>query len=237
MPNTYFRFKKFTVRQDKCAMKIGTDGVLLGAWADITGCRRILDVGTGTGLIALMLAQRCSDAIIDAVEIDEDACIQASENIAQSPFNERINIIRESFTEYETPEKYDLIVSNPPYFVSSLKSPDARRNMARHNDSLTLNSLIIKSLSLLRETGSISLILPFLMSQDLDFIIASKGLFINRRTDVVTVEGQPPKRFLTSFSQKRTTPYLNKILTLEEANHCKTDDYKSLTKDFMISLQ
>ena len=143
MANPYFQFKKFTVWHDKCAMKVGTDGVLLGEWASTERCQRILDVGTGTGLIALMLAQR-STAILDAIDIDSDACLQAQENIAKSPFANRIQVYQTSLSEYMPDEniKYDLIVSNPPYFIDSLKCPDTKRNLARHTDTLSLPDLL-----------------------------------------------------------------------------------------------
>ena len=123
-------------------MKVGTDGVLLGAWASTERCQRILDVGTGTGLIALMLAQR-STASLDAIDIDLDACLQARENIAKSPFANRIQVYQTSLSEYMPDEniKYDLIVSNPPYFIDSLKCPDTKRNLARHTDTLSLPDL------------------------------------------------------------------------------------------------
>ena len=163
MANPYFQFKKFTIRHDKCAMKVGTDAVLLGAWADITACKNILDIGTGTGIIALMLAQRCF-ANIDAIDIDTDAYSQAKENVAASPFAERINVIHASCSEYTgscAREKYDLIVSNPPYFINSLKCPDNKRSVARHTDSLSLFELIDDSCSLLSLSGRIALVLPY----------------------------------------------------------------------------
>ena len=128
MPNDYFKFKQFTIHQDKCAMKVGTDGVLLGAWAECANAKGILDIGTGTGLIALMIAQR-SNAKIDAVEIDETASKQAKENIKKSLWNDRIEILNISFQDFSksTNEKYDLIVSNPPYFQNSLYAPDEKR--------------------------------------------------------------------------------------------------------------
>ena len=143
MSNPFFQFKQFTIRHDKCAMKVGTDGVLLGAWAGTESCSRILDVGTGTGLIALMLAQR-SKAVVDAIDIDADACLQAQENAESSLFAGRINVFHSDLADFAqaSTHLYGLIVSNPPYFVDSLKCPNLQRNTARHTDTLTLEDLL-----------------------------------------------------------------------------------------------
>ena len=142
MANDYFRFKHFTVWQQHCAMKVGTDGVLLGAWAD--GGQRILDIGTGTGLIALMMAQRFPAAEVTAVEIDEQAAMQACENVAASPFADRVNVIHDDILRYAdacAEGCFDAIVCNPPFFVNSLKNPDSKRALARHNDNLSFCQL------------------------------------------------------------------------------------------------
>ncbi len=162
MSNPFFQFKQFTIRHDKCAMKVGTDGVPLGAWAGIESCNRILDIGTGTGLTAMMLAQR-SKAVIDAIDIDAEACLQAQENAESSPFAERIKIQHSALSDFAQTDTglYDLIVSNPPYFVDSLKCPDQKRNTARHTDTLTLEDLLQDSRKLLAPQGRIALILPY----------------------------------------------------------------------------
>ena len=138
MPNPYFQFKRFTVYHDRCAMKVGTDGVLLGAWTDVSSSQQILDIGTGTGLIALMLAQRNVTAHITAIDIDEEAIEQAQGNIAASPWKNRIEVMKQDFCQYSANRLFDTIVSNPPYFNQSLKGPDSQRNTARHTDSLEL---------------------------------------------------------------------------------------------------
>ncbi|NLZ95345.1 MAG: methyltransferase, partial [Bacteroidales bacterium] len=131
MSNNFFRFKQFTVFQEHCAMKVGTDGVLLGAWAKVVDCSTVLDVGTGTGLIALMVAQRNRSSVIDAIDIDKGCVMQAEHNVINSPYSHRIDVHRESFQDFaqQIDTKYDLIISNPPYFKNSLKSP----NLARSN--------------------------------------------------------------------------------------------------------
>ncbi|MDR1723622.1 MAG: methyltransferase [Tannerella sp.] len=233
MSNDYFQFKKFTIRQDRCAMKAGTDGVLLGAWASAPGDCRILDVGAGTGLVALMLAQRFEQAVIDAIEIDEDAYYQSIDNIAQSPFKNNINVVKGDFLKYFTATKYDLIVSNPPYFDRALKSPDKKRTAARHNDLLPLKSLIEQTMLMLTEEGRIALILPTQLSDNMDFIIASHGLFVTRYTKVIPVEGARPKRFLIEISTK-SMPLRQTELTLMTKDRRMTPQYAELTGDFYL---
>jgi len=237
-------------------MKVGTDGVLLGAWAEVNSCdastriapdagfghanhvasSAILDIGTGTGLIALMVAQRNREAVIDAIEIDCEASIQANENVENSVFKDRIRVIQQSFFEFTSDKKYDLIISNPPFFMNDLQCPDKKRNRARHNVSLSLKPLIGHAIPLLTENGRIALILPALLSGELDFIIATHHLFVRRRTDVITVEGDPPKRFLIELTTKRPPEqeYRHDRLVLETKEHERTAQYRLLTKDFYI---
>ena len=141
MPNSFFSFKKFTIHHDRCAMKVGTDGVLLGAWTDVAHSKHLLDIGSGTGLVALMLAQRCTGEIT-GIEIDKEAVEQSRENVAASPWKERIEILWQDVRQYTPNDLYDTIVSNPPYFVDSLKCPDGQRNTARHSDTLDADQLI-----------------------------------------------------------------------------------------------
>ena len=238
MSNPFFHFKQFTIRQDRCTMKVGTDGVLLGAWVDVAHSNWTLDVGAGTGLIAMMMAQRNSQARIDAIDIDGDACSQASENVANSLFKDRIRIIRQSFFDYSSEKKYDLIVSNPPFFKNALPCPDKRRNAARHNDSLPLKQLVEHAISLLSANGRIALILPVLLADELDFIVATHRLYERRRTNVITIEGGRPKRFLIELSVKR--PLIQedayKTLILETKGHQRTAPYEALTKDFYLPI-
>ena len=239
MPNPYFQFKKFTVWHDKCAMKVGTDGVLLGTWVTVFPEDSVLDVGTGTGLIAMIVAQRNCNAIINAIDIDESACGQAIENIEKSPFKDRINVIHKSFADYRTDKKYDLIISNPPFFKKSLKCPDEKRSMARHNDSLPLKQLIEHAVTMLSENGRIALILPIQLSEELDFIIATHRLFAIRRTKIIPAEGLHPKRFLIELSTKNITEKYDvkaaNTLTLETKDRKRTQQYAELTKEFYLS--
>lgn len=241
MANSYFEFKKFTVRQELCAMKVGTDGVLLGAWASLAGCRDVLDVGTGTGLIALMLAQRGESENrtlrIDALDIDTGAVEQATLNIQASPYSDRIRTECQSFTSYaqRTGKRYDLIVSNPPYFHNSLKCPDIQRNTARHTDTLTLEDLLEGCRCLLVPAGRIALILPADRKEELVRLSEPMGLNITRQTDVSSVEGKPPKRLLAelSFGAPGRT---HDSLALETALHRYTPAFTALIKDFYLKI-
>ena len=238
MSNPFFRFKKFTIHQDRCAMKVGTDGVLLGAWVDVAHSDFVLDIGTGTGLIALMIAQRNCEAMIDAIDIDMDSCAQASENVENSIFRDRIQVIRQSFFDFFPEKKYDLIISNPPFFTNSLPSSDKKRNITRHNDSLPLKQLIEHAISILSENGRIAFILPAQISGELDFIIATHRLYEIRRTNVITIEGDRPKRFLiemTKYNPEKPEAGDN-ILVLETKDHKRTSQYQSLTNDFYLNL-
>lgn len=238
MSNPFFRFKQFTVRHDKCAMKVGTDGVLLGAWADIAGCKRILDIGTGTGLIALMLAQR-SQALIDAIDIDADACLQAEENTEASPFAGRIRVIHTALSDFTTtcPDRYDLIVSNPPYFVDSLKCPDRQRATARHTDTLPLETLLRDGRRLLAPGGHIALILPYDQKEHLYMSLRKESLFLSKEVSVASTLGALPKRILTELaSGPSATPPHPGLLTIETAHLQYTDEYIALTKDFYLKM-
>lgn len=236
MPNDYFKFKKFTVDQDQTAMKVGTDGVLLGAWANVEGAMKILDVGTGTGLIALMLAQR-SGAIIDAIEIDKNACMQAQENVNHSPWANRIRIIHQSFQDFSksTSEKYDLIVSNPPYFQNSLAAPEENRTKARHNRSLELVDIINGTLKCLTELGTLSLILPYVEGNLFIAKAAEKGLFCVRQTNVLPKPKRKPKRLLLEF-QRIKKHFIQDHLVVElNKRHEYSEAYKNLTRDFYLA--
>lgn len=237
MANSYFQFKRFTVRHDKCAMKVGTDGVLLGAWTNVAACKNILDVGTGTGLIALMIAQR-STARIDAIDMDADACLQASENVASSPFASSIHVYHRSFKEYATTTtyRYDLIVSNPPFFADSLKCPDSQRSMARHTDTLCLDDLIGGCLPLLTSEGRIALILPSDREKELVRISTKNKLHILQRTDVIPTPGALPKRLLVELSPSPLQLSTSHTLTLEKSRHQYTQEYKALTQDYYLNM-
>ena len=214
MSNPYFQFKQFTVWHDKCAMKVGTDGVLLGAWTSVQGARRVLDVGTGTGLVALMLAQRSpADVKIVALEVDTAAVEQAKENVARSFWKEQIEVVQADFNQYHSSGKFDVIVSNPPYFVGSLKCPDVQRNAARHATSLTYEELLKGVAGLLAEDGT----------------------FTARQLNVITKPGGVPKRVLIAFSFGNRECVVEELLT-EIARHKYSEEYIMLTREYYLKM-
>ena len=233
MSNPYFRFKQFTVYHDLCAMKVGVDGVLLGAWADCRNIKYGLDVGTGSGLIALMLAQRSPEAFIHAIDIDENACKQAEINFNNSPFTNRLNVESIDFLYFSPSLRYDLIVSNPPYFTHSLKSPDKNRNLARHNDHLPLEDLIKKSASLLSPQGKVAFILPFDQWEKAHSLAIENLLFLSRKTLVSSIQNHPPKRILLEYSFIDRLSEENSIY-IGETKQTYSDEYRALTEAFYI---
>lgn len=237
MPNPYFQFKQFTVYHDRCAMKVGTDGVLLGAWANASGAGTALDIGTGTGLIALMIAQRNTNALIDAIDIDLDAVAQAKDNINNSPFSSRIACFNTSLQDFQeqTDRKYDLIVSNPPFFIQSLKSPVWSRTLARHTDSLTMKDLIRGASLLLSERGRLSIIYPYEYKDELQLLAQQSGLFTSYIVNVYPTDDSSPKRVLMEFS-KVVSDFSESNLVIEKKRHVYSDEYAALTKDFYLKL-
>ena len=257
-----FKFKQFTIHQDRTAMKVGTDGVLLGAWAPIAStANKLLDIGTGTGLIALMLAQRLTqckmqnakctidaeksnlwrenhELKIDAIDIDLSSIEQATENIKNSPFALYITTHHTSLQEHTTTEKYDAIVCNPPYFVASLKCPDANRTQARHTDSLSFDDLLQHSARLLNSEGSLSVILPINEGHQLIELAPKYEFTLTQLVHVHPTPTSEPKRLLMHFIKQNTkkSSILNSKLTIELARHQYTPEYIALTKNFYLKM-
>ncbi len=240
--NGHFDFKRFRIGQAGAAMKVGTDGVLLGAWADLESeagrarkqqkRRSLLDVGTGTGVIALMAAQRCEAAIVDAVEIDPAAAQQAAENARNSPWADRIHIHNVAVQNFEG-GPYDRILSNPPFFVDSLKAPDASRTVARHADTLSFADLAAAVDRLLAPDGTFSVVYPTDEAIVFQCVAEQNGLFLNRR---LRVRGTPKgafKRTLMEFS-RRENSIGDGELTIENAPLEYTEEYIRLTRDFYL---
>ncbi len=234
MSNSFFQFKQFSIFHDKCAMKVGTDGVLLGSWVNCINNDNILDVGSGSGLISLMLAQR-SKALICAIDIDDDAFEQTLFNAANSPFSNRIEVIHSSLQCFSPEKTFDLIVSNPPYFINSLKSPGQSRSTARHDDNLPLAVFFEKSQDLLTKGGRIAVILPFDLLEYSDGITSDIGLHKIRETLVRSLPDSPPKRVLLEYSRQQLPPEKNEMY-IELSRHVYSDEYITLTKDFYLKM-
>lgn len=234
MPNTYFGFKQFTVYQDKSAFKVGTDGVLLGACADVSGAEKILDIGTGTGLIALMLAQRCGGEII-GIEPDRDSFEQACQNVESSKWNGRIKIENtdlQSFNPENT--RFDLVVTNPPYFINSLKNPDPRKASARHNQSLTSEEILQGVARLLTDNGRMQMILPYVEGNIFISEAQEYGLYCSNILKIRPLPTGEIKRLILTFTRERKK-VTEKFLTIEHGRrHEFTDEYINLTKDFYL---
>ena len=241
--NLGFQFKQFFVAHDRCAMKVGTDGVLLGAWAEPAvsiqpSAFRILDVGTGSGLVALMLAQRFPEAHIDAIDIDEAAVEQAAENFAASPWSDRLHAYHSRLQEWQSHSVPSLIVSNPPYFQNSLKNPDKGRELARHTDTLSYEELLYHSARLLSEHGRLAIILPAEAEQEIRTLAAQHSLFTTRVTRVYSKETKPARRVLLQFekSEYRDTDIsiAEDSLVLEDGKGGRSAAYQEITKDFYL---
>lgn len=229
-----FRFRRFVVRQHLCAMKVGTDGTLLGAWA--AGGKRILDIGTGTGLIAMMMAQRFDEALVTAIDIDGDACLQASDNAGSSPFSKRIKVLHRSLQDFveeyakDACGTFDAIVCNPPFYDGSLPCPDNRRNTARHDNALSCDELFSGTARLLAPDGEFSLIIPASRRKAFEAAAAIAGMHTWRVCNVKTTPAKPVSRYLLSFGlhpgTEQTTSPTELVIGSAE--------YRQLTEPFYL---
>lgn len=238
MPKSLFRFKQFHVAQDKSAMKVGTDGVLLGAWTRIPDevCSA-LDIGTGTGLIALQLAQRCESEIIDALEIEPGAFEQAVENFENSPWSDRLFCYHASLQEFqmEMDEGYDLIVCNPPFFNNSFPADGEERNLARQTEQLDFESLLRSVSKLLNPNGTCAFIIPFDQEAEFTALGEKHKLYPSRVTRVKGSPTGPFKRSLLQMQRKKVS-LDHADLILETSRHVYTDEYRTLVQDFYLKL-
>ena len=237
-PSDQFRFQRFSVDDDQCGMKIGTDAVLLGAWTRVENGLRIMDIGTGCGLIALMLAQRTETtcAQIDAIDIEEKATEQASKNFACSPWPSRMAVEHSSlqeFTKTHFAVKYDLCVCNPPFFKNSFPSQEPRKRMARHSTALTHQQLITNAKRLLKDTGRLCLVLPFDQVKLTVVCANENGLHLRRQTSVRPLPSRPFKRALLDFGAQPIEPIYDE-LTIENSRHDYTAEYAALTRSFHL---
>ena len=246
MNNNTFTFKQFTIHQQHCAIKVGTDGVLLGAWASnaawnqhpgAPGC--MLDIGTGTGLIALMLAQRFPNATIDAIDIEPDACQQARQNVLASPFSSRISIVEASLQNlsgvHRHPERrYNIIAANPPYFINSLHAPDTKRTTARHAATLSYRDLAEGVATWLADDGEFSVILPTQSKESMIAECLLKGLLLTTDCTIRTVAHKLAKRCMLSFRKKRMGDFVREERLLQNSDGTRSEWYTHLTREFYL---
>ncbi len=232
-----FQFKEFSVSQDQCAMKIGTDGVLLGAWTSIENEFSILDIGTGTGVIALMMAQRSDAEIIDAIEIDTAAFEQAVDNFEESNWGDRLFCYHASLQEFaeEIDDRYDLIISNPPFYTDTFQSDDAQRNKARFEDALPFTHLLEGVSKLLDPNGKFALIIPYKEEEKIIEIALQHNLHLQKACRVQGTKDAPIKRSLLEFTFKeQTAKFENLIIEIERHNY--TPDYTEMVRDFYLKM-
>lgn len=234
MGNSWFQFQQFRINQDRCAMKISTDAVLLGALAEANKPKHMLDIGTGTGVIALMLAQRFPDAYIEAVELDGQAALQARENFEQSRFSEQLYIHHSAIQDFLPTDKFDLIVSNPPYFTAHLKGQLKERNQALHTDTLPFDVLLSQVLRLLKDSARFWLILPPHESSLFQKLAREKNLFPRRIFSLKDSPNKPINRELVEFSFKEMELQNFNIL-LKNQDGSPSDSYSKLVSGFLLA--
>lgn len=235
MGNSWFQFKQFHLTQEKSALKVGTDGVLLGAWCDVSGAKQVLDVGTGTGLIALMLAQR-SGAQVHAVEISAEASCDALLNFRKSPWSDRLSLFTVDFNRFsdETGIKYDLVVCNPPFFANSLPSADKESTLARHHVALTFLQLITGTKKILSPEGRLAVILPADALDEFRETARLSGFYLNRKTTVRSKPEKPARRILLEFSVAPCFPVAGELL-IHSSRDRYSDDFIALTGEFYLN--
>lgn len=228
-----FQFKQFTIEQSLCAMKVGTDGVLIGAWTSVPN-GNVLDVGCGSGLISLMLAQRNQKCKIDAIDIEEGAFNQTKINIENSPFKTQIVTYWSSFQNFQPDKKYELIISNPPFFVNSYQSEKSTKMIARHTDELPFEDFIFKTVELLQPNGILSIVLPTIQAELFINLSKKNELYLNRICSVQPNFEKAPKRVLMEFSLNQSTPQKEQLTIETNQRHHYTKEYRNLTKDFYL---
>lgn len=239
MANSWFEFKQFKILQEKAAMKVGTDGVLLGAWVELPDLGTALDVGTGTGLITLMMAQRNSLLDILGLEIDEDASVEAIQNITLSPWRNRINVNHISFQDFLScnTAKFDLIVSNPPFFTTSVKAPREQRSVARHADVLPSEIILKGAKQLLVQDGTIAVILPVIEFNEYAVMAKEMGFIEYRRLTVFPTLNKPAVRVLSQWGLKKKKDMEMRELVIEPiSRHQYSPEYIALTRDFYVKM-
>lgn len=240
MPNTYFQFKQFTVHQEHCAMKVCTDACLFGAWvasviqAKGIAPRSILDIGTGTGLLSLMLAQKITNASISAVEIDVQAAQQAKENFDASPWHQRLHLHQGNIQTFNATEQ-DFIISNPPFFENDLKSTNLQRNTALHSASLTLEELLVEVQKRLSSKGSFAVLLPYHRSAYFETLAQQKGFYLQHKVAVKQTPKHAYFRSMLYYNKMSSTPQVTDII-IKNAEGAYTEVFRQLLKDYYLHL-
>jgi tRNA1Val (adenine37-N6)-methyltransferase len=251
MRNSYFRFKQFTIQQERSAMKVCTDSCILGAWAagrlheaktksdtktilnpkTILNSKKILDIGTGTGLLSLMLAQK-SDGLIDSIELDPESAAEARENILASPWKERIRLLEGDIRIYALATDYDFIITNPPFYESQLKSPAEKINKARHDESLTLEELITAIRAHLKTTGFFGILLPFHRSEYFEKLAADQGFYLEEKLSIRQTPAHDPFRNICLFSFKKPEELIIGELIIKNENGNYNSEFTELLTDY-----
>lgn len=234
-----FKFKEFTLEQDRCTMQVGTDGILLGAWAPVEGATSILDIGTGTGLIAIMLAQRSTTSQIHAVEVDEQACQQAAENMGRAPWSKRLWAHQGAIQDFGLPVEissgFDLIVSNPPFFSGGTFSFNQDRNSVRHTVKLPHNDLLRSVRRLLHDQGRFATILPLIEGLRFQELAESYKLYCTQAIEVKPKPSRPAERLLMVFEKESAKPkQVGSLVLMDEEGHTRTAAYRALTEAFYL---
>jgi tRNA1Val (adenine37-N6)-methyltransferase len=235
MPNNYFRFKHFTIQQDRCTMKICTDSCILGAWTALRldGVKKILDIGAGTGLLSLMLAQK-SEALLDTIESDPESARQAEENIIQSPWPERIRLIEGDVRRFSFEDDYDFIITNPPFYESDLRSPVDKKNRARHDESLTLETLVTVIRSCLRANGAFSILLPFQRTEYFEKLARDNGFFLKEKLTIRQTPRHAPFRTICICGNRKPDSLAVEELTIKDDHGRNSFEFKDLMMDYYL---
>ncbi|MCP9269790.1 tRNA1(Val) (adenine(37)-N6)-methyltransferase [Xenorhabdus sp. XENO-1] len=231
-----FTFKQFFVGHDKCAMKVGTDGVLLGAWAPVNNRKKCLDIGCGSGLVALMIAQRTDDhSVIDAVELDTHAARQAIENVQESPWADRVKVHQQDIHDFTQQNhlQYDLIVSNPPYFEPANACRNEARSQARYTGSLTHRGLLDCAEHLIKATGLFCVVLPYNIGETFEQMAAERGWFTHHRVNIRDRQDKPLHRLLLAFSRQGQETQVSE-LTIRVSDGVYSTEFRQLVTDFYL---
>jgi tRNA1Val (adenine37-N6)-methyltransferase len=236
IPKADFSFKQFSINQDKCAMKVGVEAVAFGAWCSVNSVSEALDIGSGTGILSLMLAQRNSELTVLGLEIDEHACAQANENFENSPFKERLSCIHGDFLNHGLTREFDLIISNPPFFKEGIRSSSGKRNLARFEDNLPLSKLVSGISSLLKPKGKCCFLLPIDRELELIDTAIKSGLYTERITKIQSTTKKPVSRVFVQFGLNAIKKCVNENLLIYADDNTYTAEFKKLTKNFYLNI-